>query len=128
MKLRTIVAAAAAPLALGSLLLTTAGAASATVSPGTTGPGSFQFLTFDPSWNATNGIQTTGGGSPTTQYQVQVQPPLNVPGQPPAALSSKARTIPVKYLVQSRTTTPGGTTATRDRSAPYRRVRSSASA
>lgn len=110
MKLSHIIAAAAAPLALGGMLLTTAGAASAVTSPGTTGPGSFQFLTFDPTWNYTDGIQTTGGGAPVTEYQVKVQPPLNAPGQPPSALSSKMRTIPVKYLVESRISTPGSTT------------------
>ncbi len=117
MRIRTLVAAAAAPLALGGLLLTTAGAASAGTSPGTTGPGSWQFLTFDPTWYFTDGIQTTQGTPVTTvtahNYQAQVQPPINAPGQIPSVFSNKTRTIPVKYTVQKQdvttTTTPTST-------------------
>lgn len=101
---------AVSALAVAGLGLVSAGAGAAMASTGTSGPGGWQFLTFDSNWNATNGIVTTGGGQPTTQYQATVQQPINAPGQIPSVFSNKARTIPVKYQVQSRTCTPGTST------------------
>src|SRR5947207_346560 len=101
--IRMLVAAmAAGGLALSGLL--TAGAASAAATPGTTGPGSWS---FDPG-NSTNAIQTTGGGSPSAQYQAQVQQPINANGS--SVFSNKSRTIPVQFTVQKRTCTPGSST------------------
>jgi hypothetical protein len=108
--IRTLaVATAAGGLTLAGLL--TAGAASATTGPqpGTTGPGSWKFLTFDPNWNATNGI-TSSTSPPTVSYTATVQQPINAPGQIPSVFSNKTRTIPVKYTV-NKCTTPGGSTA-----------------
>jgi hypothetical protein len=100
-------AVAVPTLALAGLGLVSAGAgaASATTNPGTTGPGGWQFLTFDPSWNPTNGITHTTS-PPTVSYQATVQQPINAPGQIPSVFSNKTRTIPVKYTV-TKCTTPG---------------------
>jgi hypothetical protein len=101
---------AVSALAAAGLGLVSAGAGAAMASTGTSGPGSWQFQTFDSNWHVTNGIVTTGGGQPTTQYQATVQQPINAPGQIPSVFSNKTRTIPVKYQVQSRTCTPGTST------------------
>src|SRR5262252_6497290 len=107
----TRLAVAVSALAVAGLGLASAstGTAMATTNPGTTGPGSWQFLTFDPSWNATNGITSTTS-PPTVTYQATVQQPINAPGQIPSVFSNKTRTIPVKYTV-TKCTTPGGSTA-----------------
>lgn len=109
---RLAVLATSVGLAGFGLLSAGAGTAMAEATPGTTGPGSFQFLTFSgPNWVMADGIQTTGGGQPTTEYQAVVQPPINAPGQIPGSVfSNKTRTIPVKYKVQSRACTPGSST------------------
>lgn len=105
-------AVAGASLALAAAGLLSAGAGAAMASgAGTTGPGSWAFLTFDSNFNYTNGIVTTGGGSPATSYRATVQQPINAPGQIPSVFSTnKTRTIPVKYTVQSQTCTPGSST------------------
>lgn len=101
--------------------LLTAGAGTAMAdtpaTPGTTGAGSWQFLTFDQSWAYTDGIQTTEGTPVTAvtghNYQATVKPPINAPGQIPSTFPKKSRTIPVKYVVQRQdvttTTTPTST-------------------
>ena len=98
---RSIRMLAAATTAGGVALLglTTAGAASATVQPGTTGPGSWFFDQGD----GNNAITTTTS-QPTTSYTATVQQPINAPGQIPSVFSNKTRTIPVKYQVNKCTT------------------------
>jgi hypothetical protein len=101
------------------MMLLSAGAASATVTPGTTGPGSWGFyqdngnqiqLGQTSTSSSTANVVTTQAGP--TLYQAQVQQPINAPGQIPSVFSNKTRTIPVKYKVQAAPSTQTVTTPT----------------
>lgn len=100
--IRTLVATGAAVGISVLGLAATAASPAAASSVGTTGGGSWSFGTFDPSFNYHEGIQL---GSTTTNYQAQVQQPINAPGQIPSVFSNRTRTIPVKYVVQKQTVT-----------------------
>jgi hypothetical protein len=105
-------AALAAAAGAGALVLLSTGAASA-ATQGTTGPGSWQFLTFDQNWNYTDGIQlphTSTSSSTSTVYRAQVQQPINADGT--SIFSAKSRTIPVKFQVQKQDVTTTTTSTT----------------
>jgi hypothetical protein len=102
-----VAAAAAGGLALSGLL--TAGAASASTSPGTSGAGSWF---FDPG-TGTNAIQlakTTTSTSTSTVYKAQVQQPINADGS--SVWSANKGVIPVQFTLQQATDTKTTTTTT----------------
>ena len=100
--IRTLVAAGAA-LGLSAFGLMAAHTASATNSPGTTGPGSWS---FDPG-TGSNAIQTITGKGPL-QYQAQVQQPINPNAT--SVWSAKKCVIPVQFYLQQRSCTQSDTT------------------
>lgn len=102
---RLAVLTAAAAVTGAGLLSAGAGAAMASGTPGTTGLGTWHFLTFHSDWVAHDGITHTTS-QPTVSYSATVQQPINAPGQIPSVFSNKTRTIPVKYKV-NKCTTPG---------------------
>ena len=101
--IRMLVAATAAGGLALTGLLTLAGAASAATA-GTTGPGSWFFDQGD----GNNAIVTTGGGTPSTKYQAQIQQPINADAS--SVWPAKKGVIPVQFQLQQATCTPGSST------------------